>query len=172
MCALAFCSVNKTIICTSAEWWKEQANDLFALTEEHELGMMSTMTTITHNDLSPEILASIRRGPFSSPTEVEQIEYLLTSHAAERTRCDFENYGTEHVLSFQRRVAATKQEFMVRGKMTPLGITKDYWDRTEAQMRAALHSHTLSFYEERELPKDCRWHNSCTHPRPSVHTFA
>ena len=170
--SIASCSVNARKTCTSGEWWKEQANDLFALTEEHELGMMSTMTTITHNDLSPEVLASVRRGPFSSATEVEQIEYLLTSHSAERTRCDFENYATEHVLSFQRRVAATKQEFMVRGKMTPLGITKDYWDRTEAQMRAALHSHTLSFYEERELPKDCRWHNSCTHPRPSLHTFA
>ena len=46
----------------SSAWWKEQAKDLFALTEEHELGMMSAMVTITHNDLVPEMLANIRRG--------------------------------------------------------------------------------------------------------------
>ena len=166
----AGCCVNRTITYTSSEWWKEQANDLFALTEEHELGMMSTMTTITHNDLSPELLASVRRGPFSSPTEVEQIEYLLSSHSADRKRCDFENYALEHVLSFQRRVAGTKQEFMVRGKRTPLGITKDYWDRTEAQMRAALHAHILSHYELRELPKDHRRQKYFLHPRHAVHS--
>ena len=160
---------NKHIL-TSSEWWKEQANDLFALTEEYELGMMSTMTTITHNDLSPELLATVRRGPFSSPTEVEQIEYLLSSHSADRKRCDFENYALEHVLSFQRRVAGTKQEFMVRGKRTPLGITKDYWDRTEAQMRGVPHAHILSHYEPRELPKDRRGQKHFLHPRHVVHS--
>ena len=41
----------------SSAWWKEQAKDLLALTEEHELGMMSCMVTQTHNDLAPEMLA-------------------------------------------------------------------------------------------------------------------
>ena len=45
----------------------------------------------------------------------------------------------EHVLSYQRRVHATKTSFLKRNVMTPLGIVKDWWDRTEAQMRAALH---------------------------------
>ena len=44
-------------------------------------------------------------------------------------------------MSYQRRVAATKQNFMRRNKVTSLGIVQDWWDRTEAQMRAALHAH-------------------------------
>ena len=84
----------------SSAWWKEQAKDLFALTEEHELGMMSSMVTITHNDLVLEMLANIRRGPFSLPTETEQIEYLLTRVRTDRPKSDFENYGMEHVLSY------------------------------------------------------------------------
>ena len=98
----------------SSAWWKEQAKDLFALTEEHELGMMSSMVTITHNDLVPEMLANIRRGPFSPPTETEQIEYLLTRVRTDRSKADFENYGLEHVLSYQRRISATKERFMKR----------------------------------------------------------
>ena len=30
-------------------WLQEQQKDLFALTEEHELGMMSSMVTISYN---------------------------------------------------------------------------------------------------------------------------
>ena len=111
-------------------WWKEQAKDLFALTEEHELGMMSCMVTITHNDLVPETLANIRRGPFSAPTVEEHVEYLFTRVRADRERADFENYGMEHVLSYQRRVAAIKEHFMRRNHKTPLlGIIRDFWDR-------------------------------------------
>ena len=140
----------------SSAWWKEQAKDLFALTEEHELGMMSSMVTITHNDLVPEMLANIRRGPFSPPTETEQIEYLLTRVRTDRPKSDFENYGMEHVLSYQRRIAATKERFMKRNHKTPLGIVRDYWDRTEAQMRAALHAHILVFFKPRETRNDFR----------------
>ena len=49
----------------------------------------------------------------------------------------------EHVLSYQRRVHATKTSFLKRNVMTPLGIVKDWWDRTEAQARASLHAHIL-----------------------------
>ena len=38
--------------------------------------------------------------------------------------------------------------------MTPLGIMRDYWDRTEAQMRAALHAHILCFFRPREMKDD------------------
>ena len=62
----------------SSEWWKKQQRDLFAVSDEAELGLMSTMITITHNDSAPEMLASIRRGPFAEPTEEEFVEYLIT----------------------------------------------------------------------------------------------
>ena len=138
----------------STAWWKEQSKGLFALIEEHELGMMSSMVTITHNDLVPEMLANIRRGPFAAPTGEEKIEYLLTRVRSDRQRADFENYGMEHVLSYQRRIAATKENFFKRNRMTPLGIMRDYWDRTEAQMRAALHAHILCFFKPREMKDD------------------
>ena len=67
---------------------------------------------------------------------------------------DHENYALEHVLSYQRRVAATKESFMRRGKKTPLGILSDWWDRTEAQMRAALHAHILCWFERRKKRDD------------------
>ena len=140
---------------TSSAWWREQQKDLFAITEDHELGMMSNMITITHNDLVPEMLANIRRGPFASPTPEEHVEYLLTRVRSDRQRADFENYGMEHVLSYQRRVCETKANFLRRNRMTPLGITRDYWDRTEAQMRAALHAHILVFFKLRETVPDC-----------------
>ena len=37
----------------------------------------------------------------------------------------------EHVLSYQRRVHATKTSFLKRNVMTPLGIVKDWWDRIQ-----------------------------------------
>ena len=92
--------------------------------------MMQAMVTITFNDFVPEMLASARRGPFAEPDEVERVEYLLTRLKSERTRVDHENYALEHVLSYQRRVAATKESFMRRGKKTPLGILSDWWDRS------------------------------------------
>ena len=138
----------------SSAWWKEQARDLYAITEEHELGMMSSMVTITHNDIVPEMLANIRRGPFAAPTEEEHVEYLLTRVRSDRHRADFENYGMEHVLSYQRRVFETKANFLQRNQITPLGITRDFWDRTEAQMRAALHAHILVFFKLRETMPD------------------
>eukprot|EP00973_Karenia_brevis_P092169 12411109-Karenia_brevis.AAC.1 len=41
---------------------------------------------------------------------------------------------------------------MRRGERTPLGTIKDWWDRTEAQMRAALHSHILVWMKRRPEP--------------------
>ena len=126
-----------TSIPESSSWWQHQAKDLFALTEESELGMMQSMVTITFNDFAPEMLASARRRPLPEPTESERIEHLIARLRSERTRLDHENYVLDHVLSYQRRAAATKDAFMRRGKPTPLGTLTDWWDRTEAQMRAA-----------------------------------
>ena len=38
---------------------------------------------------------------------------------------------------------------MVRNSSTPLGILQDWWDRTEAQNRAALHAHILAWFRRR-----------------------
>ena len=89
------------------------------------MGMMQAMVTITHNDHVPEMLASIRRGPFAEPTESERVEYLFTRIKTDKQRADFENYALEHVLSYQRRVAATKEAFLKRNAKTPLGIVTD-----------------------------------------------
>ena len=124
-----------------------------------------TIKFARRQDHVPELLAVIRRKPFAEPTETEMVEYLLTRVRSDRRKPDFENFAFEHVLSYQRRIAATKEHFMRRNKVTPLGIIHDWWevrrdkrfvfhqclclwacrvsahhqDRTEAQMRAALH---------------------------------
>ena len=78
-----------------------------------------TQITISFNDFVPEMLANARRGPFAEPDEVERVEYLLTRLKSERTRVDHEHYALEHVLSYQRRVAATKESFMRLVKRRP-----------------------------------------------------
>lgn len=138
----------------SAEWWKRQQRDLFSISDDAELGLMQTMVTVTANDSSPEMLAAIRRGPFAEPSDEEFVEYLLTRKRRDQERPAFENHSLEHVLSFQRRVNAIKTNFMDRNKKTPLGQIRDWWDRTEAQMRAALHAHILCWFKLRTPPDD------------------
>ena len=125
------------------------------MTEDAESGMMQSMVTITHNDMSPEMLAAARRGPFAAPTDSEMIEYLMQRVKSDSQRPRFEELGSrgrckdtqwnldsckktffltsarglEHVLSYQRRVHATKQSFLKRNVLTPLGIARDWWDR-------------------------------------------
>ena len=134
----------------TTEWWKRQQRDLFAATDDAELGPMGTMTTITHNDSAPEMLAAIRRGPLAGPTRAEMVEYLVGAWDKDGPgRPDPEHYAYEYVLSFQRRVHAAKQHFMQRNKATPRGILEDWWDRTEAQARGALHAHILEWWRKR-----------------------
>lgn len=134
----------------SPEWWGRQRRDLFAATEDSELGPVGTMTTITQNDSSPEMLAAMRRGPFAAPTSEEMIEYLVGAwDKSIAWRPDFHEFAYEHVLSYQRRVQAVKRNFMQRNKETPRGILEDYWDRTEAQARGALHAHILEWWRKR-----------------------
>ena len=115
---------------------------------------MQAMVTVTANDSSPEMLAAIRRGPFAEPRDDEFVEYLLARKRRDQERPAFENHSLEHVLSFQRRVSAMKTNFMDRSKKTPLGHIRDWWDRTEAQMRAALHAHILCWFRLRVVPDD------------------
>ena len=102
------------------------------MSDDAELGLMSSMVTITHNDSCPEMLAAIRRGPFAEPTEDELLESYCGIKPEVGKRPDFEHYAFEHVLSYQRRVQAVKQNFMPRHKRGPLGWIMDWWDRTEA----------------------------------------
>ena len=108
--------------------------------------------TITHNDNCPEMLASVRRGPLAPPKDEESIEYLLMRKKRDAQRPAVEHFSLEHVLSYQRRVKAVKQWFMDRNVKTPLGRVRDWWDRTEAQMRAALHAHILVWFKLRPDP--------------------
>ena len=110
---------------------------------------MSSMVTITHNDLVPEQLANMRRGPFALPTESEKVEYLMTRVRTDRQRSQFENFGLEHVLSYQRRVSATKMNFMRRNQKGPLGIVRDFWDRTLEGVTLQLERGLLGHCETR-----------------------
>jgi len=134
----------------STEWWKRQSRDLFAITDEAEQSLMSAMVTVTMNDSCPEMLAAIRRGPMAQPTNEEMIECLLQRKRRDQERPAFENHSLEHVIAFQRRIQSLKDNFMRRGTRTPLGLIRDWWDRTEAQMRAALHAHILVWFLPRE----------------------
>ena len=93
----------------SSEWWKRQSRDLLAMSDDSEMGLMTTMVTITHNDSCPEMLAAIRRGPFAEPTEDEMLESYMGIRPAHRKRPETEHHALEHVLSYQRRVHAVRQ---------------------------------------------------------------
>ena len=93
----------------STAWFKRQQKNLYAMADDAELGMFGTMTTITYNDASPEMLAAIRRGPLAQPTEDEMVEYLDRAWSKDRKRLDFEQHAFEHVLSFQKRLHAFKR---------------------------------------------------------------
>ena len=64
------------------------------MTEDAESGMMQSMVTITHNDMSPEMLAAARRGPFAAPTDSEMIEYLMQRVKSDSQRPRFEELGS------------------------------------------------------------------------------
>ena len=96
------------------------------------------------------MLATVRRGPFASSTQEERIEFLLTRVKKSDCKVAFSDHALEHTLSFQRRVQSIKLEFLRRGVCTPLGIPQDYWDRTEAQQRGALHAHILVWLRKRK----------------------
>ena len=84
------------------------------------------------------MLAHVRRGPFARPTREERVEHLLT-RVHKKSSVAFGAHALEHTLSFQRRVHAIKADFLRRGRATPLGITQDFWDRTEDIRRLSIH---------------------------------
>ena len=62
-------------------------------------------------------------------TRSRKVEYLLTRVHKAHSNVQFSEHALEHVLSYQRRVHAIKQDFLQRRKMTPLGITAQWWDQ-------------------------------------------
>ena len=52
-------------------WFRRKQKEPFAMADDAELGAFATMTTVTANDWTPEMLAAVRRGPLAAPTEDE-----------------------------------------------------------------------------------------------------
>ena len=151
---MLFGRVDPRHIPESGGWWKQQQTELMAISDDHEMGLVTSMVTVTQNDLSPELIAHANRGPCAVPTEDEKIAYLLTRRGPSDRRPHIQKDATAAVLSFQRRTHAVKQNFLARNKKTPVGVSRGFWDRTEAQTRQALHSHILAMAQTQE---DARW---------------
>jgi hypothetical protein len=136
----------------SSAWWRQRAAELLAVSEPHERGMFTGMVTITQNDASPELLANARRGPCAPPNESEMVEYLFThKRSHQEKRPNITKDATAATLSYQMRAHAMKKSFLHQNRRTPLGHCTDYWDRTEAQRRHALHGHILYWAKRRKF---------------------
>ena len=70
---LLFGRVDPNHIPESGGWWKARQTELMAISDDHELGLMTGMVTVTQNDLSPELIAHARRGPCAAPTAEEKV---------------------------------------------------------------------------------------------------
>ena len=162
MYAEHFGRVDPRHIPESGSWWKARQTEVTAVGDDHELGQMTHMVTVTQNDLAPELIAHARRGPCAVPTQEEKFAYLLTRRAPSDRRPNIQEDATAAVLSYQRRMHSVKQNFLVRHKRTPLGVCVVYWDRTVAQTREALHGHVLGWNKRRKISAtDYR-------PRPAI----
>ena len=150
--AILFGRVEPRHIPESTGWFRTREAELTAITDDHECGHMTGMVTQTQNDSSPELVAHARRGPCARPKEGEMYEYLLTRRAPTQKRPNIQADPTAAVLSCQSRCAALKKHFLQRYKRTPLGVTTNYWDRTEAQLRQSLHDHIVFWNKRRKLP--------------------
>ena len=136
----------------SGAWWRSRQRELLAICQPHELEIMSGMVRITQNDKSPELLANARRGPCAKPTESEMMEHLLLHDKQKKNKMpNITKDALVATLSFQRRTHAFKQRFLTQNHCTPLGVPTDYWDRTEAQTRQALHSHIPFWIKRRKI---------------------
>ena len=85
-------------------------------------------------------------------TEKEKFEYLWARKSRGAGRSNVQEDPVAAVLSFQRRSLELKTNFLRSHLVTPLGISEDTFDRTEAQKRQALHAHILWWAKRRKLP--------------------
>ena len=127
----------------SSAWWHARQAELLSITEDHELGIMTGMITMTQNDLCPELLAHARRGPCAAPTAAEMCESLLTRRATGSKRPDIQKDATASVLSYQRRSRGLKRQVLRRHCVTPLGISADHWDKTGTDKASIACPHSL-----------------------------
>ena len=95
-------------------WWKARQTELMAVSDDHELGQMTSMVAITQNDLAPELIAHARRGPCSVPTQEEKFAYFLSRRSPSDRRPNIQEDSTAAVLSYQQRMLSVKQNFLVR----------------------------------------------------------
>ena len=102
---------------------------------------MTGMITLTQNDHSPELLAHLRRGPRAAVTDAEKYAHLLGRKDRHGGKPVVQKDPTAAVLRFQRRNLELKASFLRAYQATPIGISEDTFDRTEAQNRGALHAH-------------------------------
>ena len=113
---MLFGRVDPKNIPESGAWWKARQTELMAISDDHEMGLMTGMVTITQNDLSPGLIAHARRGPCAVPTDDEKLAYLLARRGPSDKRPNFPEDATAAVLSFQRRTHAAKENFLVHNK--------------------------------------------------------
>ena len=104
MYAEHFGRVDPRHIPESESWWKARQTEVTAVGDDHELGQMTHMVTVTQNDLAPELIAHARRGPCAVPTQEEKFAYLLTRRAPSDRRPNIQEDATAAVLSYQRRM--------------------------------------------------------------------
>ena len=97
----AFGSAAPSSLPESTEWWRRQSRELFAISDESECKLMQAMVTVSHNDGCAEMLAAVRRGPGSPPTDEEMIEYLIARKRHDQERPAFENYSFEHICGWE-----------------------------------------------------------------------
>ena len=64
---MLFGRVDPRHIPESGGWWTQQQTELMAISDDHEMGLMTSMVTVTQNDLSPELIARASRGPCAAP---------------------------------------------------------------------------------------------------------
>ena len=94
-----------------------------SVSDDHEHGQMTSMVTVTQNDSAPELIAHARPGPCAVPTAEEKFAYLLTRRDPSDTRLNIQEDATAADLFYQRRMRSVKQNFLVRHKRKPLGVT-------------------------------------------------
>ena len=126
--AMLFGRVDPRHIPESGPWRKTRQAELMGVSDDHELGQMTSMVTVTQNDLAPELIAHARRSPCAVPTSEEKFAFLLTMRTPSDRRPNIQEDATAAVLSYKRRMLSVKQNFLVRHKRTPLGVTMAYWD--------------------------------------------
>jgi hypothetical protein len=86
-------------------FFRKEQKKVMVMADDAEMGNFGTMTTLTHHNWCPEMLAVIRRGPLAMPTDDELIEHLrmvrykgnrLTISSAEVKACNgmFQQIGS------------------------------------------------------------------------------